>query len=109
MRWDRVPCEMHDGSHYVYLYEGHRYIGTRKNFWDEKQTTAHESPGDRDLPDLDRTCYVKHGDPTWAVLNLDAPQHLEQGALRFVNAGFVLAVAIFFTVVIRRRRAAPQP
>jgi hypothetical protein len=107
--WDHVPCEIHDGIHYVYVYDGHRYIGSRKNFWDQEQTTAHETPGDRDLPPLDRTCYVQHGDPVMAVLNLDAPQHLEQGSLRFVNAGFILAVGIFLSVVIRRRRAAPQP
>jgi hypothetical protein len=106
--WDRVPCESHDGAHYMFMYGGHRYIGMRKNFWDHHQTTAHETPGDRDLPPLDQICYVKHGDPEFAVLRLDAPQHLEEGALAFINAGLVLAVAVFLTVVIRRRRPAAQ-
>ncbi len=42
------------------------------------------------------------------MLNLDAQNHLADGALGFANAGLAVAVALVLTVVVRRRKAAAR-
>jgi len=107
--WERIPCEISDNGKYIYEYQGIRYFASRKNFWDHEAVLATATSSDVPLQNTDAICYVKPSSPEWAVLRLDAYQHLEDGARGYMHAGIVMIVAGILSFGIHQKKRALRP
>jgi hypothetical protein len=104
--WDRVPCAIiRDGTTFLFVHDNVRYYSTRLDFWNRDRTETVAAAVDTDLPKFDQTCYVKPNDPRYAVLDVNAYNHLDHGFHGVTTAAVLGAATVILTIVVKKKQA----
>lgn len=106
--WDKTPCGLlPERGEYIFSYDNQKYVSTRMDFWDRQTVNAFRDSSDITPPIFDQFCYVKHNDPTWAVKNVDALNHLDHAGHGAIVAVFVIIAGGLLSWA--SRKFAPRP
>ena len=110
--WERAPCTLapeglfsSQWRKYFFELNGLRYPSHIRDFWDSTNVAAWRSLGTKRLDPPNTFCYVSPGDPSSAVLRLDAHKRLDLAAPRLGITALLVAATAIMSRAARQRRS----